>query len=178
MFLALWWSGFRKDRVESSLQDQQRMAIKHDVSYFLRVKGYPDLIYQNPKLVSALKNPERVTVYRVKDTGKQRIAHFGLESAVEASETDSQDFSQLLCSPTSMTGPSTCAFELGFAIQFHHHGNSFYALVCFSCHDIIFLDSSGEQVANWGMTIEFATALIHKFYNLYPNDAEVQNIAF
>ena len=53
-------------------------------------------------------------------------------------------------------------------------GDSFYALVCYSCSDILFFDSDGNRVSGWGMTYEAEFALIYRFYELFPDDAEVQ----
>lgn len=178
MFLILWSLGFRKQREEWSLAERQRTAIRSDISWFAQVDGYPELVYKDPKLVRALTAPDRVTVYRVKEGGDLRLAGYGLGSAVEVSEDHAEYFSKVVCSPTSMTGLSACVFSPGFAIRFDHGGNPFTALVCYSCRDILFFDSMGEQVAGWGMTYESAFALIHRFHDLFPDDAGVKNIRF
>lgn len=66
----------------------------------------------------------------------------------------------------------------GFAIQFEKGDSSFYALVCYSCSDILFFDAKGGRVGGWGMTYEAAFALIHRFYELFPDDPEVQGLKF
>jgi len=177
-FIVLWSIGFRKPRDEWSLAERQRKTIKGDISWFAQIDGYPELVYKDSELVTALREPERVTVYRVKDGGDVTIACFGLSSPSKVSKDDMEYFSKVVCSPTSMTNTSACPFSPGFAIQFDHGESSYYALVCYSCNDIFILDAEGECVAGWGMTYEAAFALIHRFYKIFPDDSEVQSLKF
>jgi len=178
MYLVLWSLGFRKQRVEWSLTEDQRKVVKSDISWFVQVEGYPELIYKDREVLSALSKPDRVTVYRVGEGGETSVADFGLRSGTVASEEDAEFFSKLVCSPTSMTAPSACMFSPGFAIRFEQGSTSFYALVCYSCRDIIFVDANGATVMGWGMSYEAAFGLIHRFYQLFPTDPEVQNLKF
>ena len=178
MFLTLWALGFRKHQDEWSLAERQLQTIKGDIMWFARLDGYPKLVYKDPALISALKVPDRVLVYRITEDGESVVAGYGLTSATEASEKDREYFSTVVCSPTSMTGVSACLFSPGFAIRFDKGDDSFYALVCYSCSDIFFFDAAGNHVSGWGMTYEAAFALIHRFYELFPNDSEVQAIKF
>ncbi len=178
MFLILWFSGFRKHKDEWSLAERQRQTIKGNITWFAKIEGYPKLVYKDAGIIAALNDPERVLVYRINDGGESIVAGYGLSSETEASEDDREYFSTVVCSPTSMTGVSACVFTPGFAIRFDKGDDSFYALVCYSCSDIFFFDAEGNRVAGWGMTYEAAFALIHRFYELFPDDAEVQSLKF
>ena len=173
MFLILWAFGFRKHTEEWS-SAERRQVIKGDVSWFVRIEGYPKLVYNDVDIADALNEPERVVVYRIKEGEGSSIAGYGLASEREVSEDDREYFSAVVCSPTSMTERSACFFKPGFAISFDKGGDSFYALVCYSCSDILFFDSDGNRVSGWGMTYEAEFALIYRFYELFPDDAEVQ----
>jgi hypothetical protein len=176
LLLILWMFGFRKHEDGSGLMDPQRVPRKVDISWFLQIEGYPELAYKDPDLAEALNEPERVSVFRVKDSGDLKIGSYRLDSMTEASKDDTKLFSTLVCSPTSMTGLSACEFSPGFAIQFSNGPNSFYALVCFSCSDLMFYNSEGEEVNGWGMTSEAEYVLIERFRKLFPNDSEVQSL--
>ena len=178
MFLTLWLLDFRRCENEWSLAERQRQTVKGNISWFAQIGGYPELVYKDKVIVAALNEPERVRVYRIKDTEDSIIAGYGLTSEMEVSERDRQYFSTVVCSPTSMTGVSACVFKPGFAIRFDKGGDSFYALVCYLCSDIFFFNAEGDRVAGWGMTYEAAYALVYRFYELFPDDTEVQAIKF
>ncbi len=178
MFVVLWASGFRKDKKDWSLAARQRQTLKYDISWFAQLEGYPRLVYKDSEIAAALSEPERVLVYRIKDGAASTIGGYGLTSETEVSENDREYFSMVVCSPTSMTCVSACVLTPGFAIRFDKGDVSYYALVCYACSDIIFFDSSGNRVAGWGMTYEAAFALIHRFCELFPDDAEVRTIKF
>ena len=107
-----------------------------------------------------------------------KVADYGLNSEKKLSPDEVGFYSWIVTSPTSMSGISACVFEPGFAISFERKGRSYYALVCYSCMDIIFFDEQGEQVSGWGMTYESAFALLHKFQAAFPDDPDVQSIKF
>ena len=176
MFLTLWLVGFRKHHEEVNLEKHQKRFIRSDLSWFAEIEGYPELVYKNHRLVKALSEPDRVSVYRIKESGDLKIGGHSLTTEKEVSEKDRDYFSTVVCSPTSMANISACQFEPGFAIRFHKGNTSFYALICYSCSDIIFFDTDENQVSGWGMTYEAKLALIQKFYKLFPNDPEVQSI--
>jgi hypothetical protein len=163
------------DRDES---EHHSSSLKTDITWFVRLEGYPELVYKDASLVAAITEPDNVRVYRVREQGELKIAEYKLSSEHVASPRDADFYSWIASSPTSMTGISACVFEPGFAIRFERKGRSYFALVCYSCSDVIFLDEAGASVAGWGMTHEAASALIHKFYEVFPDDAEVQEIKF
>jgi len=154
------------------------MSIKGDITWFARIDGYADLVYKDAGLATALAKPETVSLYRVGEAVEGKIAGYGLNTEKKLSPEEAGFYSWLVTSPTSMSELSACFFEPGFAIRFEKKGKSYYALVCYSCMDILFFDEEGEQVSGWGMTFESAFALIHKFYEAFPDDAEVQRIKF
>ena len=176
MFLTLWLLDPSEHPDEVNFEELQQRVIKSDLSWFIQPEGYPELIYKDTNLTKTLSQPKRVSAYRIKDSGDLTLAGYSLTSETWASEEDLKYFPSVICSPTSMTNISACAFTPGFAIGFHRGPTSFYALICYSCSDIIFFDTDGNQVSGWGMTYEAKLALIQKFYKLFPNDPEVQSI--
>jgi len=176
----MWGLGFKQQSKvdEWSLTEQQRGGIKRDPTWFARLEGYPELVYKDTDLVAAITKPDKVSVYRVGVGSDIQIAKFGLSSKKVATIKDASIYSWILSSPTSMTGISACLFEPGFAVEFERKGSSYFALICYSCMDIIFFDEAGEQVSGWGMTYEAAFALIDKFHQQYPDDTDVKNIKF
>jgi hypothetical protein len=176
--LVAWGLGYLPKKRDWSLTERQRSSIKGDITWFIRPDGYADLIYPDDNLVAALTNPNSVSLFRVTANGEINIAGYGLKSEKLLSSDESTFYSRLFTSPTSMSGISACVFEPGFAIRFQRKERSYYALVCYSCMDIIFFDEQGEQVSGWGMTYESAFALLNKFQAAFPNDADVQSIKF
>lgn len=173
-----WGLGYLPRAENSDLRrpEQDRLSAKKDISWFVRLDGYPELVYKDAELVAAITEPEKVRVYRVRAEGELEVGKYKLSSEQVAGPRDADFYSSIASSPTSMTGISACVFDPGFAIRFERSGRSYFALVCFSCSDVIFLDEAGEMVAGWGMTHEAASALLHKFYEEFPDDAEVRNI--
>ena len=175
-----WGLGFKQpqNQGEWSLTEKQRGGIKRDPTWFARLEGYPELVYKDTNLVAAITKPDKVILYRVGVGDDVQIAKFGLSSKKVTSNDDAAEYSWILSSPTSMTGMSACLFEPGFAIQFEREGRSYFALICYSCMDIIFCDEDGERVGGWGMTYEAAFALIDKFHEAFPDDPDVKNLKF
>ncbi len=175
-----WLLGFQPETEQSdgSVSEPKPSTLKTDITWFVRLEGYPDLVYKDADLVAAVTEPDKVRVYRVRDEGELKVAEYKLSSEHVASSRDADFYSWIASSPTSMTGISACVFDPGFAVCFERGTRSYYALICYSCSDVIFVDESGESVSGWGMTHEAAVALLHKFYEVFPDDAEVQEIKF
>jgi hypothetical protein len=176
--LVAWGLGYLQNKRDWSLTERQRSSIKADITWFVRVDGYADMIYRDENLVAALSKPDHVSLFRVGEEVYGKVADYGLNSEKKISTDEADFYSWIVTSPTSMSGISACEFEPGFAIRFERLGRSYYALVCYSCMDIIFFNEQGEQVSGWGMTYESAFALLHKFQAAFPDDADVQSIKF
>lgn len=176
--LVVWGLGYLPKKRDWSLTERQRSSIKGDITWFARIDGYADLAYQDANLVAALTKPDTVSLFRVDAEVDGKVADYGLNSEKKLSPDEVGFYSWIVTSPTSMSGISACVFEPGFAISFERKGRSYYALVCYSCMDIIFFDEQGEQVSGWGMTYESAFALLHKFQAAFPDDPDVQSIKF
>jgi hypothetical protein len=176
--LVAWGLGYLPNKRDWSLTERQRSSIKGDITWFARVDGYADLAYRDANLVAALTKPDSVSLFRIGAEEDGTIAGYGLNSQKKLSPDEAGFYSWLVTSPTSMSGISACVFKPGFAIRFERKERSYYALVCYSCLDIIFFDEQGEQVSGWGMTYESAFALLNKFQAAFPNDAGVQSIKF
>jgi|LakMenEpi03Aug12_release.lakeMendotaPanAssembly.Ray.scaffolds.fasta_scaffold347744_2 hypothetical protein len=176
--LVVWGLGYLPKKRDWSLTERQRSSIKGDITWFARIDGYADLAYQDANLVAALTKPDTVSLFRVGAEVDGKVADYGLNSEKKLSPDEVGFYSWIVTSPTSMSGISACVFEPGFAISFERKGRSYYALVCYSCMDIIFFDEQGEQVSGWGMTYESAFALLHKFQAAFPDDPDVQSIKF
>ena len=175
-----WLLGFqpRLEQSEESSSEPRPSTLKTDITWFARLDGYPELVYKDADLAATITEPDSVRVYRVRDEGELKIADYKLSSEHMASSRDADFYSWIASSPTSMTGMSACVFDPGFAVRFERGTRSYYALICYSCSDVIFVDESGETVSGWGMTREAEVALLHKFYEVFPADAEVQEIKF
>jgi hypothetical protein len=170
--------GYLPKKRDWSLTERQRSSIRGDITWFARIDGYAELVYRDANLVAALTKPDTVSLFRVGAEVDGNVAGYGLNSEKKLSPDESGFYSWLVTSPTSMSGMSACLFEPGFAIRFERKGRSYYALVCYSCLDMIFYDEQGERVSEWGMTYESAFALLHKFQAAFPDDMDVQKIKF
>jgi hypothetical protein len=150
-----------------------------DINWFPKVEGFPELIFKAPKLADTLKDPDKVTVYRIVDEGGEiLVRNYSLGQPHAAVKEQVDNYSRVFCSPTSVTDVSMCVFSPGFAIRFQRNKSDFYALVCYSCSDILIYDAHGEQVGGFGMTREAEAALAVMFRETFPDDSEVQDLKF
>ena len=172
------WSIRQQESDEANHRIPHNEALK-DLNWFALVDGFPELIHKAPGLADALSVPEQVSVYRVvKGSGDVQVGQYSLGQSHPASEDHAYNYSKVLCSPTSVTNLSACAFTPGFAIRFKRNKSHFFALVCYSCGDILILDPYGEQVGGFGMTKEAEATLARMFRETFPDDPEVQGLKF
>ena len=149
------------------------------VEWFARVDGFAELIHKAPGLANTLSEAEKVTVFRVVEgAGDIEIGQYTLGKPYEATTKEAAAYSRVMCSPTSVTDVSACLFSPGFGIEFVRGESEFYALVCYSCSDILFFDREGQTVGGFGMTREAEAALAGMLRTVYPDDTEVQTLSY
>jgi len=174
-----WLWSIRKQEMNEAKENTTHENIIKDINWFVEIDSFPKLIYKSPGLAETLAAPEEVSVYRIVDgEGEVQLGHYSLAGSRVASQEQAEDYSKIFCSPTSVTQMSACVFSPGFAVSFKKGETRFFALVCYSCSDIILYDPEANHVGGFGMTKEAEAALAFLFQQAFPDDPEVQVLKF